>query len=38
MCAVFVLCCAVVVEGMNPRCGIGWITEMGIGYIVGFNV
>ena len=33
-----VLCCVVIVRGTNPICGIGWIAEMGIGFIKGFGV
>ena len=36
MYVVFVLCYVVVVRGINPRCGIGWIAEMRIGFIEGF--
>ena len=38
MYVVFVLCCVVVVRGINPRCGIEWIAEKGIGFIEGFGV
>ena len=38
VCVVYMLCCVVVVRGANPRCGIGWIAEMGIGFIEGFGV
>ena len=33
-----VLCCVDVDKGKNPRCGIGWIAEMGIGFIEAFGV
>ena len=38
VCVVFVLCCVVVVGETNPRSGIGWIAEMGIGLFEGFGV
>ena len=38
MCVVYMLCCVVIVRGANPRCGIGWITEMETVLFVGFDV